>query len=332
MTMLIAGDIGGTKTNLGLYSREAGPRAPLHEETFSNAGYSGLTEIVTKFLARAGMTADHAVFGIAGPVLNKEAAATNVPWVIRTEELTRTLRVRSARLLNDLEAMAWGVPLLQKGDLLMLHEGKAATGGALGIIAPGTGLGEAFLTREGESYRAHSTEGGHADFAPTNDLEIGLLQYLLRRYPHVSYERVCSGLGIPNVYEYLKEVRFAAENNRVSEKLARTVDQTPIIIEAALDPVSPCRLCRETIDLFVSILGAEAGNLALKVMATGGIYLGGGIPIRLANILDSGPFMEAFLHKGRFSHLMERIPVHVILNPKVALIGAAACGLNEPTG
>ena len=266
---------------------------------------------------------------VAGPVLGQDASVTNLPWAIRSAELTRDLNLRSVLLLNDIEAVAVGIPLLREEDLLTIQEGEAAPGGAMAIIAPGTGLGEAFLTREGESCRVHASEGGHADFAPADDPQIGLLKYLFPRYGHVSCERVCSGSGIPNIYDYLRETGYAAEPPWLAERFARAEDRTPLIVEAALDPAAPCPLCLGTLEMFVSILGAEAGNLALKVMATGGVYLGGGIPPRLANILGRGPFLEAFLRKGRFSQLMERIPVHVILNPKAALLGAASCGLGK---
>lgn len=327
--MLIAGDIGGTKTILGIYSRDAGPFAPLREETFPSRRYGDFAELIAEFRGRASAKAGHAVFAVAGPVLGRNASVTNLPWTIRAAELARTLNLRSVLLLNDTEAIAAAVPLLRGEDLLTIQEGEAAPGGTMAVIAPGTGLGEAFLTRECRNCRAHASEGGHADFAPADDLQIGLLKYLLRRYGHVSWERVCSGSGIPDIYDYLKEAGCAAQSPLPAEEFARTEDRTPFIVEAALDPAGPCPLCRGTLEMFVSILGAEAGNLALKIMATGGVYLGGGIPPRLAGILGRGPFLEAFRRKGRFSRFMERIPVHVILNPKAALLGAAARGLDE---
>jgi len=327
--MLIAGDIGGTKTILGIYSREAGPFAPLQEATFSSRRYGGFAELIAEFLGRAGVKAGHAVLAVAGRVVDQKASITNLPWTIRAAELARTLNLRSILLLNDVEAVAAALPLLRGEDLLIIQKGEADPGGTRAVVAPGTGLGEAFLTREDGGFRARASEGGHADFAPAGDQQIGLLKYLHPRYGHVSWERVCSGNGIPAIYDYLKEAGCAAESPRLAEQFARSDDRTPLIVEAALAPAGPCPLCRGTLEMFVSILGAEAGNLALKVLATGGVYLGGGIPPRLAGLLGEGPFIEAFLSKGRFSRFMERIPVHVILNPKAALLGAAARGLNE---
>jgi glucokinase len=193
----------------------------------------------------------------------------------------------------------------------------------MAVVAPGTGLGEAYLIREGAGYRAYPSEGGHADFAPTDTQQAELLRYLLKRFEHVSYERVCSGLGLPNIYACLKDSEDAGQPDPLCERLAAGDDPTPVIVAAALDAERPCARCRAALNIFAAILGAEAGNLALKVMAVGGVFLGGGIPPRILPVLQSGSFMEAFRRKGRMSRLMDAIPVHVILNPKAALLGAA---------
>jgi glucokinase len=232
-------------------------------------------------------------------------------------------------LLNDLESIATAVPLLQSADLHTLHAGTPIEGAPIAIIAPGTGLGEAFLTWDGKRYRAHATEGGHTDFGPNNDLELEMLRYLKRRYEHVSYELVCSGMGLPNMYAYLRDSRIAEEPAWLAEQLAVASDPTPVIVNNALDPQKACNLARATLDVFVSVLGAEAGNLALKTMATGGVYLGGGIPPRILPALQDERFMQAFRAKGRLSHVLADIPVHVILHPGVALMGAAQAGLEE---
>jgi glucokinase len=208
-----------------------------------------------------------------------------------------------------------------------VNDATAEETGAIAVVAPGTGLGEAFLTWDGSRYVAQPSEGGHADFAPTNPLEVGLLQYLWERYEHVSYERVCSGLGIPNIYAYLRDSGYAAEPAWLAEVLAQAQDPTPIIVNTALDQSQPCELCMGTLDTFVSILGAEAGNMALNTLATGGVYLGGGIPPRILPALERAHFMRSFYNKGRFGEFLARIPVYVIMNPKVALLGAAAFGL-----
>jgi glucokinase len=231
------------------------------------------------------------------------------------------------RLLNDLDAIAYGVPLLEVADLHTLNEGVKAARGTVAVIAPGTGLGEAFLTWDSKHYRAHPSEGGHSDFAPTSSVEIDLLQYLSENFEHVSYERICSGHGLPNIYAFLNDRGFAGEPPWLAEQLGAVDDPTPVIVNAALDKERPCELCIATLRIFVSVLGAEAGNLALKVLATGGVYLGGGIPPRIIPALENKVFLESFTQKGRFSDLVTRIPVHVIMNPKIALIGAASHGL-----
>jgi glucokinase len=217
--------------------------------------------------------------------------------------------------------------LLEPGDLETLNPGTPAPGGAIAIIAPGTGLGEAFLTWGGTRYQAHPSEGGHVDFAPATARELDMLRFLQSRFGHVSYERVCSGRGLPNIYAYLRESRVAEEPAWLAEQLETAADRTPVIVEAAqADP--PCALCVATLDTFVSIMGAEAGNLALKVLATGGVYVAGGIPRRILPALERDGFMQAFRRKGRFAELLDRIPVHVVLNLKVGLMGAASIGLD----
>jgi glucokinase len=328
--MLLAGDIGGTKTSLAVFSRGAGLRNPLAEATFPSADYPSLEALVSEFLAQIDLKVERANFGVAGPVVTGRATVTNLPWVMDETQLEKALDIPSIRLLNDLDAIAHAIPRLEPSDLHTLHEGQPAFGGAIAVIAPGTGLGEAFLTWDGSRYRSHASEGGHTDFAPTNPLEVELLRYLLERFEHVSYERICSGMGLPNIYAYLKDSGLAEEPDWLAEQLAGASDPTPVIVRAALDNERTCELCTVTLNTFVSILGAEAGNLTLKILATGGVYLGGGIPPRILPILEQRLFLEAFRRKGRFSDLMAQIPIHVILNPKAALLGAASHGLEPP--
>jgi len=325
--MLLAGDIGGTKTNLAVFSPEAGLRAPLAEATFPSTDYPSLEALVREFLAQLDLKPEGASFGASGPVVAGRVTVTNLPWVIDETQLQAALNLSFVHLLNDLEAIAHAVPLLEPADLHTLNEGQPTPGGSIAVIAPGTGLGEAFLTWDGSRYRPHASEGGHTDFAPTNPLEVELLRYLQHRYEHVSYEWVCSGQGLPNIYAFLKDGGYAEEPAWLAEQLAAADDPTPVIVNTALDDEKPSELCVATLNTFVSILGAEAGNLALKVLATGGVYLGGGIPPRILPALKRERFMEAFRHKGRLSGLLARMPVHVILNPKVALLGAACHGL-----
>jgi len=325
--VLLAGDIGGTKTHLAVFSTEGGPRTPLAEATFASGRYASLEAVVQDFLAQSRQHVSRASFGVAGPVVRACAAITNLPWVIEAAQLRADLQLDSVLLLNDLECIATAVPLLQPADLHTLHVGKPIDGAPIAIIAPGTGLGEAFLTWDGARYRAHATEGGHTDFGPSNDLEQEMLRYLWRRHEHVSYELVCSGMGLPNIYAYLRDSRIAEEPAWLSAELAAASDPTPVIVNHALDQQNACSLARATLDVFVSVLGAEAGNLALKTLAAGGVYLGGGIPPRILPALQDGRFMRAFRAKGRLSHVLADTPVHVILNPSAALIGAAQAGL-----
>lgn len=322
--MILAGDIGGTKTILALFSPEAGPHQPLVEAIYPSALYASLEVIVGEFLAAHPAVVSAACFGVAGPVVAGRAAITNLPWVIDAAHIGATLNIASVHLLNDLEAIAQAVPILEPDDLATLRAGTPTVGGAIAVIAPGTGLGEAFLTWDNGRYRGHPSEGGHASFAPNTPTELEMLQYLIQRFDHVSYERVCSGLGIPNIYAYFRDRVFGHETPIVAERLAAGGDPTPVIIGAALDATVGCPLCAATLKTFVGILGNEAGNLALKIMATGGVYLGGGIPPRLIDQLRDERFLAAMRAKGRFGDLLARVPVHVILNPKAALLGAAA--------
>lgn len=327
--MLLAGDIGGTKTKLAVFSTDSGWRKPLAEATFPSAHYSSLESLVQEFLKQHNFSLQRASFGVAGPVVEGRATITNLPWVLEENHLIQALNIPSVSLLNDLEATAYSVPFLEESDLYTLNAGRAVRGGAIAVIAPGTGLGEAFLIWDGSRYRPHQSEGGHADFAPADTLQLELLRYLQLRYKHVSFERVCSGKGLPNIYHFLKESGYKSEPTWLAELLDKTKDPTPIIVENALDPSKSCEICRLALELFVSILGAEAGNLALKVHGTGGVYLSGGIPPRILPFLSEGRFMQAFLRKGRLSDVLIPVPVYVVLNSDIALLGAARHGFEQ---
>jgi glucokinase len=324
--MLLAGDIGGTKTSLAVYPGEGGPRRPIAEATYVSAQYSGLEAVVREFLEGTDCQVDRACFGVAGPVVAGCATITNLPWVLDEAELRVGLGTPSVRLLNDLTAIACAVPFLADDELHTLNAGESVAGGALAVIAPGTGLGEAFLTWDGSGYRPQPSEGGHASFAPVSPMQVELLRYLFGRFSHVSSERVCSGSGIPNIYAFLRETGQATEPAWLAQRIAGAPDPTPLIVQAGLDESRPSELCLATLETFVTILGAEAGNLALKVLATGGVYLGGGIPPRILWLLERPTFLEAFRGKGRMADLLDRVPVHVILNPGAALFGAACYG------
>ncbi len=326
---LLAGDIGGTKTKLAIFDRKRGLE-PLEETTYRSSEYSNLESMAVEFVEKSGTTIDSACFGVAGPVSVGRAKITNLPWTMEEARLAEALGVASVSLINDLLSIATAVPQLTPSQLYTVNEGVPEPGGAIAVVAPGTGLGEAFLVWDGARYHAHPCEGGHTDFAPTNDLECELLAFLGKRYGHVSVERVCSGLGISNVYDFLKSRGEPFEPTWLAEKLARAADRTPIIVNAALEHES--ELCTATFDLFVEILGREAGNMALKVLATGGVYLAGGIPPRMPEVFSQGRFLECFTWKGRFSEMLSKAPVHVVLEPRIAIMGAAQHGFERMRG
>jgi glucokinase len=326
--MLLAGDVGGTKTRLGIFSPDGDPSLPLAEAVFENARYPDLEAIVREFIDGLKMSVERASFGVAGPVVaGRRTRITNRCWMIDEERLRCALNGAPVILINDLAATACAVPSLAPGDLHILNKGKLHREGNIGVIAPGTGLGEAMLLWDGRRYREHASEGGHVDFGPNSVQEGELLRFLAEIYGHVSYDRVCSGLGIPDMYRFLRDVDHEEEPRWLNEELAGADDAVPIIVRAALDERRPCRLAVKTLSLFLAILGAEAGNLALKVMATGGIYLAGGILPRILPFLERGDFLDAFRRKGRMADLVGSMPVYVILNPRVALLGAARKGL-----
>jgi len=329
--LLLVGDAGGTKTRLGLYEAPArtagrGRVRPViriaQQATFPSAAAESLEAIARQYLAQTEARPTRAVFGVAGPVVGGRAQITNLPWRLAESRLRAALRLRSVRLLNDLVATAWAVPVLGPRDTRTINRGTAAPRGTIGVVAPGTGLGEAFLTWDGVRYRACPSEGGHADFAPPSAIAGDLLAFLRQTHPHVSVELVCSGMGIPHLYAFLKS-RGAAEPPWLAEQLASADDPTPVIVNAGMDARRRAPIAEAVLDLFIEILGAEAGNLAVKVLATGGVYLAGGIPPRITALLRDGRFMRAFTRKGRVSDLVARIPVRLVVHPEPALLGAA---------
>jgi glucokinase len=325
--LLLAGDIGGTKTALAVYSAEQGPRAPLAQCQLPSRKYASLGVMVREFLTGTGLTVERASFAVAGPVIAGASKVTNLAWALDQTELEAELDLESVELLNDLEAIGDSVPTLESPDLSILNRGEAVAGGARAVIAPGTGLGEAFLVWDGARYRAFPSEGGHADFAPTSEPETGLLLYLRHRFGHASVERVCSGPGLLNIYHYLRESGSTPESPELARGLAAAEYGPALIGGAALRP-DPDPLSRAALELFVSILGAEAGNLALKVLSLGGVYLAGGIPPRILPALQDGRFMRAFTAKGRMGELLARVPVSVVAL-EAALLGAALRGLES---
>ena len=328
---LLAADIGGTKTDLGVYALGSGPRAPLATGRLASTGYDGIVPLARAFLDAHGLAVDYACFDVAGPVVDGRAQLTNLPWLLEEAALARALGVKAAWLLNDLAAMAAAVPYLGAADVVTLNAGKPVAGGTIAVIAPGTGLGEAFLTWDGNRYRAYASEGGHASFGPATPDEAALYLYARERFGHVSYERVCSGIGMVNLYGFHRDRRTVSESPAIAARLAEAPEheQARVIIDGALDPASPDPLCAAALASFVAILGTETSNLMLKTLSTGGVYIAGGIPARILPMLQAGDFLARVQDKGRMKSVVAHMPVQVVTLPQVALLGAASHGLEQ---
>jgi glucokinase len=308
--MDIAGDIGGTHTRIALFD-PAGDREPKALEVYSSREHDGLESMLRAFLAAHPADVSRAAFGVAGPVKAGHVQTTNLAWPVDAASVAAALGLERVGLVNDLVANAWGIAELDAGDLAVLNAGDPQAGGNAAVISAGTGLGEAGLYWDGHRHHVLASEGGHTDFAPTNDEEAALRVHLAARHPHVSYERVCSGMGLVAIHEFL----------------GGTGLDGAAITQAAHGGDA---VCRRALDMMVAIYGAEAGNLALKLFATGGVYVGGGIAPQILPTLRGGAFMRAFTAKGRFAELLRRVPVQVILNDRTALLGAARLARGEP--
>jgi glucokinase len=318
---VLAGDVGGTKSLLAIIDVDTNEPAYriLHEQRYDSKRFDSLGEIAQEFVQQAKLGTDRACFGVACPVSDGECDATNLPWHIEKSEIAEKIGIR-AELINDFEAIGYGLGLLKPKDLATLQEGSPKSGAPIALLGAGTGLGEAFLIWQDKRYHVHSSEGGHVDFAPRNDLEIDLLKFMQAREQHVSYERLVSGPGLITIYRFLIESQAMPENAKVRAEM-ETGDKAAVVSEHGLDGSDAT--CGRAVDIFVSIYGAEAGNLALKVLAAAGVYVAGGIAPHIIDKLRDGAFMRSFREKGRLSSFVESVPVHVILNPKVGLLGAA---------
>ncbi|GGH07110.1 glucokinase [Silvibacterium dinghuense] len=321
--MILAGDVGGTKVHLALYEFQQGRLTHVRDEKFPAQQHAGLEEIVRLFLEQSGspeVTA--ACFGVPGPVRGGRLKLTNLPWVLDTRELSMDLKIDHLFLINDLEANGYGIPELAADQIFELSAGDSGVVGNRGLVSAGTGLGEAILVWNGKTHTPMASEGGHADFAPRNDLEIDLLRYLQKTLGgRVSFERVVSGLGLKNIYSFLRDEKKLDEPAWLKERMEQ---EDPNAVIGELGESGQNELCAKTLDVFAASYGAEAGNLALKVLSVGGMYLGGGIAPKILKKMQDGVFMKAFTDKGRLSDLLVHTPVRIILDSRCALLGAAA--------
>ena len=328
--MVLAGDIGGTNTRLAFFEGTPRRLTPVAVEIFPSREHKGLEEIAKTFIAKHQQTPGAACFGIAGAIRDGTVEATNLPWVVRAATLSAELGISSVSLINDLEANAHGIVLLAESDFVTLNAGAPVRGGNRALISAGTGLGEAGLLAEADgSFRPFPSEGGHVDFAPNTEIEIDLLRYLMGRFGHVSCERVLSGPGLLNLYQFLRDTGRAAEPAWLADAIGKG-DPSAAVAKSGLEGTS--EIAVQAIEMFVSIYGAVAGNLALQVVATGGLFIGGGIAPKIIEKLKTPAFLKAFQAKGRVSPLLKDIPVRVITNDKTALLGAGRVAALAATG
>jgi glucokinase len=318
--MILAGDLGGTKTNLAYFTQKGDFLDLEMVKSYPSREYKALGDIVTQLRTSHPSDITAAAFGIAGPVFHGKSRITNLGWEVDARELASLLGLPAVGLLNDLEATAYGTLRLKRNDSVVLNPGIPQAHGAIAVIAAGTGLGEGGLIWDDQRYRALPSEGGHTDFAPRTELEMDLLRYLLRKHKHVSYERLISGPGLYDMYQFFRLLTDHPEPEWLREQLS-SVDPSAAVSQAGLDKKDTA--CERALDMFVTLYGAEAGNLALKLLATGGVYIGGGIAPKILPKLHERYFLEAFFGKGRYEEFMKKLPVSVIVNDRTALLGAA---------
>lgn len=319
--MILAGDIGGTNVRLAAFEVERSRLNCVVEKIYKASEHKGLPEVLANFMMTEGIPADRACFGAAGPVRNGQVKISNLDWVIDAREIAQQLRLPKVGLLNDLEAYAYGINALESRDFVTLQQGAEDAVGNTAVISAGTGLGEAGLYWDGFRQHPFACEGGHADFAPRNDLETELLRYLLKRYQHVSWERIVSGPGIKNVYEFLRDTKVEEEPGWLADQIKQAHDAPALISQLALE--HKASICERTMEIFVSIYGAETGNCALKFMSVGGIYIGGSIAAKILPLMKQPVFMDSFKSKGRMKSLLGDMPVKIVLNDDAGILGAA---------
>lgn len=320
--MILAGDIGPTRTRLAAFEMDANKLTRVVEKTYASQKHAGLLEIISEFVKTEGIPVDRACLGVAGPVRNGRSQISNLTWVIDARELAKQLKLPSVGLINDMEAYAYGIDALESSDFVTLSEGSEDAEGNRAVISARTGLGVAGLYWDGFRHHPFATEGGHASFSPSNDLEVELLRYLTAKFGgHVSRERILSGPGIKNIYDFLRDTKREEEPQWLKEQMSAAPDAPPVISQLAME--GKASICEKTLSMFVSIYGLETGNCALTYMSTGGIFVGGSITSKIVAKMREPTFMESFLAKGRMHPLLQTIPVKIILNDDSGLIGAA---------
>jgi glucokinase len=325
MKTLLAVDVGGTKAELALFDLCGRDLAPVQRAIVPCAGHTGIEEIIAAFLRETGARPECACLGVAGVIRDGKARITNLPWLMDEEALTREFSLSGVKLINDMTALCAAISSLASSDLQTLQKGRMQKDGTKAVIAPGTGLGEGYLIETDSSFLPRGSEGGHTDFAPVDDEQLELLQWFRQKTQPVSSEMLCSGLGIPTLYDFCRQQGRIPETDVIREQLKVVTDRTPVILDGAI-AATPCPLCLKTMELFLSILGSEAGNLALKLYATGGLYIGGGLLPRLAGRIPFALFMKAFRRKAKMEDLLAGIPVNLILKRDAVLCGTAIFG------
>jgi len=319
-TIVLAGDIGATKTNLALFNVEEDHVTPLQGAQYKSHDYENIIDLTDAFIRDLPLPVS-ICFGVAGPVLNGHAKLSNINWDINSAELSNHFKVKNVQLINDLEATAYGLAMLNEIDVVMLHKGNDAPVGNAAVIAPGTGLGEAGLYWDGNYYDPFATEGGHSDFAPRNEFDFELYTFLQKKFGHVSWERLVCGPGIVNIYQFLRDEKNREEPGWLKEKFIND-DAAAVISQHAIQS----EICKETMQLFIRFLAYESANLVLKLKATGGLFIGGGIAPQIVSLFENDAFYSSFCQSGRLNYLLEKVPVKIILNTKTALLGAAFFG------
>ena len=318
--MYLIGDIGGTKTYIAIINNLEDGFNPIFEKSFPSKNYESLRTIVKEVIDQNNFKIEAACFGVAGPVKNGRCEATNLPWIIDSKKIAEVLNIDSklVYLLNDLEAAAYAIEVLSEKDLFVVNKGEEQKNGTRALISAGTGLGESIIVWDGKKYKPIPSEGGHTDFAPRNKIEIDLLTFLMNKYGRVSYERILCGPGLTNVYEFFKKTSYQDISSWLMDRI-KNEDPSAVISEIGMSKKDEA--CEKALDIFVSVYGAEAGNLALTALSTGGLYIGGGIAPKILDKLKEGAFMQSFTNKGRLSVMVSHMPVKVILNDKHPLLG-----------